>query len=128
MKEPASDFWVVCLAGSAGGLQAYVDILQNLPLDTGMAFVLAPHRSLERPELLPEILARSTRMVVTQVETGTRLERDHVFVMPPGTRMTLDGNMFCLRKVLPPEGSATHRLVRNNQCLLVLIGRGESRS
>jgi len=104
MKEPASDFWVVCFAGSAGGLQAYIDILQNLPPDTGMAFVFAPHRSLEQPELLPEILGRSTTMAVTQVETGTRLERDHVFVMPPGTRMTLDGNMFCLRKAPPPTG------------------------
>jgi len=67
MKEPASDFWVVCLAGSAGGLQAYIDILQNLPPNTGMAFVFAPYRSLEQPELLPAArigTGESTNLVV----------------------------------------------------------------
>ena len=41
------DFRVVCLGGSAGGLQAYMDILRRLPANTGMAFVIAPHRARE---------------------------------------------------------------------------------
>ena len=41
------DFRVVCLGGSAGGLEAYMDILRNLPADTGMGFVIAPHRALK---------------------------------------------------------------------------------
>ena len=49
----ANDFRVVCLGGSAGGLQAYMDILRGLPANTGMAFVIAPHRGLENAHLLP---------------------------------------------------------------------------
>jgi chemotaxis response regulator CheB len=49
------DFRVVCLGGSAGALQAYMDILRGLPTDTGMAFVVAPHRALENAHLLPQL-------------------------------------------------------------------------
>src|SRR5471032_901954 len=54
MRSNADDdtFRVVCLGGSAGGLQAYLDILDGVPADTGMAFVIAPHRALEHARLL----------------------------------------------------------------------------
>ena len=44
----ADDFRVVCLGGSVGGLEAYMDILRGLPANTGMAFVIAPHREIGR--------------------------------------------------------------------------------
>ena len=77
------DFRVVCLCGSAGGLQVYMDILRSLPADTGMAFVVAPHRALENAHLLPQLLATVTKMPVVEVEEGMRLEPNRVFVMPP---------------------------------------------
>ena len=54
------DFRVVCLGGSAGGLEAYMDILRNLPADTGMGFVIAPHRALKYAHLLPQLLTKVT--------------------------------------------------------------------
>ena len=98
------DFRVVCLAGSAGGLKAYMDILRILPADTGMAFVIAPHRALENSDLLPELLRKVTKMPVSEVEQGMKLEPDKVFVMPPHTDMTLVGNVFSLRTTSKPPG------------------------
>ncbi len=104
-KSTASEnFRVVCLGGSAGGLQAYMDILRNLPADTDMAFVIAPHRGLENAHLLPQLLATVTEMPVVEVEEGMRLEPNQVFVMPPRMDLTLTDNVFHLRTISRPPG------------------------
>ena len=100
----ADDFRVVCLGGSAGGLQAYMDILRGLPANTGMAFVIAPHRALENAHLLPQLLSAVTKMPVLEVEQGMRLEPNRVFVMPPRVDMSLAGNVFDLRTTSRPPG------------------------
>ena len=99
------DFRVVCLGGSAGGLEAYMDILGSLPADTGMGFVIAPHRALEYAHLLPQLLLSTvTGMPVVEVKEGMRLEPNRVFVMPPRVDMSLAGNAFDLRTTSRPPG------------------------
>ena len=99
-----NDFRVVCLGGSAGGLQAYRDILRSLPADTGMAVVVAAHRGFENAHLLPQLLAQVTTMPVVVVTEGMRLEPNRVFVMPPGIDLTMTGNEFHLRTTSRPPG------------------------
>ena len=103
-KVEADNFRVVCLGGSAGGLEAYVSILHALPADTGMAFVIAPHRALENAGLLPQILERATTMPVLEVKEGMRLEPDRVFVMPPRVELTMADGVFHLRTTARPPG------------------------
>ena len=91
------DFRVVCLGGSAGGLQAYTDTLRPMPSDTGMAFVIAPHRSSEKSSLLLDILARVTTMPVIEVQDGMLLEPNRVYLMPPHMEMTVENNEFVLQ-------------------------------
>lgn len=95
---------MVCLGGSAGGLQGYMDILRSLPADTGMAFVIAPHRALENAQLLPQLLSSVTKMPVLEVRQGMRLEPNRVFVMPPRMDLTTAGNAFHLRTTSRPPG------------------------
>lgn len=102
--DTGDDFRVVCLGGSAGGLQAYIDILRNLPADTGMAFVIAPHRAPENADILPDILRRVTTMSVVEVVEGLALEPNRVFVMPPRMDMTTADNVFHLRTTVRPRG------------------------
>ena len=97
-------FRVVCLGGSAGGLQAYMGILRGLPADTGMAFVIAPHRMLENAHLLPQLLTTVTKMPVVDVEEGMQLEPNRVLVMPPHMDLTMAGNVFHLRATSRPPG------------------------
>lgn len=103
-KPAGGNFQVVCLAGSAGGLQAYLDILKVIPADTGMAFVVAPHRGIEHAELLPKILSGVTPMPVLDVEEGMTLSPNTVFIMPPRVDMTLSGETFHLRTTPAPRG------------------------
>lgn len=98
------NFRVVCLGGSAGGLEAYRDILRGLTGDTGMAFVIAPHRMLENAHVLPQLLTTVTTMLVVEVKEGMRLEPNRVFVMPPRMDLTTTGNVFHLRTTERPPG------------------------
>lgn len=89
-------FRIVCLCGSAGALSAYLDILREMPIDTGMTFLVLTHRRCGQPWWLPEIIARSTRLPVQRAENGTVFIPNHIYVMPPGTSMTTDGNALSL--------------------------------
>ncbi|GGR13259.1 chemotaxis protein CheR [Deinococcus ruber] len=80
---------VVGIGGSAGALDGYERFFLALPPVTGMAFVVVPHLEPDHRGLMPDILARCTPMSVLQIEEGMRLLADHVYVIPPGQRLTL---------------------------------------
>src|SRR3989442_10356326 len=65
---------VAGFGASAGGLEAFTELLQCLPEDTGMAFVLVQHLDPKHQSLLTELLAKSTPMPVLQVKDGMRAE------------------------------------------------------
>jgi two-component system CheB/CheR fusion protein len=81
-----------------------MDILHSLPADTGMGFVIAPHRALEYAHLLPQLFSTVTGKPVVEVKQGMRLEPKRVFVMPPRVDMSLAGNVFNLRTASQPSG------------------------
>lgn len=82
-------FPIVGIGASAGGLEAFSELLGHLPTDTGMAFVLVQHLSPNQKSLLSEILGRTTDMPVTEVQDGMVVEPNHVYVIPPNTKMTI---------------------------------------
>ncbi|HEY9895150.1 MAG TPA: chemotaxis protein CheB, partial [Candidatus Sericytochromatia bacterium] len=86
---PDCAFPVVGIAASAGGLEAFTELIRHLPTDTGMAFVLIQHLSPDHESLLAEILGRATEMPVRQVEDRMGVEPNELYVIPPGTQMTL---------------------------------------
>ena len=93
-------FPVVGVGASAGGLEAFTQMLAALPVDTGMAFVLVQHLAPKHASLLAELLSRTTTMPVAEVEDGIRIEPDHVYVIPPDCDLVIaDG---CL-ELLPRE-------------------------
>ena len=98
VKAPALPFPVVCIGASAGGLEAFTQLLEALPTDTGMAFVLVSHLSPSHASHLAEILSRSTRMPVQEVKDEPKVEPNRVYVIPPDSTMVIDKG--CL-KLLP---------------------------
>ena len=82
-------FPIVGVAASAGGLEAFAQLLSHLPTDTGMAFVLIQHLSPDHESLLSEILARTTELAVREVQDGMPVEPNQVYVIPPNTQMTI---------------------------------------
>src|SRR5438445_7524685 len=88
--QPSRDtFPIVGIGASAGGLEAFSELLAHLSLDAAMAFVLVQHLDPKYPSILSEILSRTTPLPVVEVQHGVRVEPGHVYVMPPNTSMTI---------------------------------------
>ncbi len=94
---------VVGVGASAGGLEAFTQLLGELPSDTGMAFVLIQHLDPKHPSLLSEALAKATAMPVSQAEDAHRIEPNHVYVIPPNADI---GILHGLLTLLPRDDSA----------------------
>lgn len=80
-KVAAKDFPVVFVGGSAGGLDAYTRLLQNLPADMGVAIVIVNHLRTVAT-LLHEILPHHTKMPVELITEGLVIRPNHVFIIP----------------------------------------------
>jgi len=76
-------FPIVGVGASAGGLDAFTQLLKHLPADTGMAFVLIQHLDPTHTSFLRDALAKATTMTVSQAEDGTAVQPNHVYVIPP---------------------------------------------
>ncbi|HEX4772865.1 MAG TPA: chemotaxis protein CheB [Bryobacteraceae bacterium] len=87
-------FPIVGIGASAGGLEAFSELLSALPPDTGMAFVLVQHLDPAHESLLPELLAPHSKMPVLSVRDDLKVEPNHVYVIPPNTSIELkDGTL-----------------------------------
>ncbi|MFL6587485.1 MAG: CheR family methyltransferase [Luteimonas sp.] len=102
--EPRPQFAVVGIGASAGGMVAVQTLLEALPRDTGMAFVVVLHLSPKHESKADQILQRSTRMPVLQVTERTPLAADHVYVISPRMSLTMEDGCLCVRKGDRPKG------------------------
>jgi len=99
-----AQFPVVAIGASAGGLEAFTELLRRLPADTGMAFVFIQHLAPGHESMLVQLLSRETAMPVRQVENGTAIKPNHVYVIPPNASMTVSGLTLSLK---PRETAGT---------------------
>ncbi len=99
----AKDFPIVCVGGSAGGLDAYIELLKNMPVDMGVAIVIVNHMT-TMPTTLHEILPRFTKMPVELITESLSIEPNHVFIIPENRDLhVLDGE-FRLKPISKPRG------------------------
>ena len=98
-------FPIVGVGASAGGLEAFTQLLKALPSNTGMAFVLVQHLAPSHPSALSEILARATKMPVMEVRDEPTVEPNHVYVIPPDRSMVIARGAL---QLLPREGRGAH--------------------
>ena len=102
-KSVAKDFPVVCVGGSAGGLDAYTRLLRHLPVDIGVAIVIVNHVR-RMATLLHEVLPRYTDMPVELITEGLFIEPNRVFIIPTQRDLhVLDGE-FRLKPISKPRG------------------------
>ena len=86
-NEPApanspTTFPIVGVGASAGGMEAFTELLRHISPGAGMAFVLIQHLDPTHPSYLSEALSRSTSFPVHEIQDGMRVEPDHVYVIP----------------------------------------------
>jgi two-component system CheB/CheR fusion protein len=97
-------FFVVGLGASAGGLETLEQFFSHMPPDSGMAFVVVVHLDPTHKTLLPELLARYTRMEVRTAEEGITVEPNVVYVIPANRDMTISGGQLHLEEPQLPRG------------------------
>jgi len=85
---------VVGIGASAGGLAAFRSFLDNMPADTGMAFVLVQHLDPVHKSMLVELLRPHTAMEILEAQDGVMLTANLVHVIPPNATLTLEGDML----------------------------------
>lgn len=99
----AKDFPVVCVGGSAGGLDAYISLLRHLPADMGVAIVIVNHLRTVATQL-HEILPSYTEMPVELITDSLQIQPNHVFIIPEKRDLhVLDGE-FRLKPISKPRG------------------------
>ena len=94
--ESTKPFALVGIGASAGGLEAFSNLLQHLPGNLGMAYVYVQHLSPDHESFLPEILERKTKMPVLKAEHNMRIEKDHVYVIPESEFITVTDGVLQL--------------------------------
>jgi two-component system CheB/CheR fusion protein len=98
---------IVCVGASAGGLEAFTRLLETLPPDIGMAFVIIQHLDPSHPSALSPLLAKKSTLPVAEAREGTRVEANQAYVIPPDTVMTISKRVLRLatraseRKYMP---------------------------
>jgi two-component system CheB/CheR fusion protein len=95
-------FPVVGVGASAGGLEAFTELLANLPDDTGMAFVLVQHLDPRHESNLVHLLSKATRTPIVEATRDLAVRPDHIYVIPPNTTMTIASGVLQLE----PRGEA----------------------
>ena len=97
------DFPVVCVGGSAGGLDAYIRLLQNLPADMGVAIVIVNHIT-SMPTRLHEVLPRFTSMPVDLITESLQIEPNRIFIIPENRDLHVLNGEFHLKPISKPRG------------------------
>jgi len=103
VNDPAKDFPVVCVGGSAGGLDAYTRLLRHLPVDLGVAIVIVNHVRNVATQL-HEILPRFTTMPVELITERLDIAPNHVFIIPTERDLHVLEGEFRLQPVSKPRG------------------------
>lgn len=102
-KGYVKDFPVVCVGGSAGGLDAYIRLLKHLPEDMGVAIVIVNHVRAVATRL-HEILPSYTKMPVELISERLVIQPNHVYIIPEQRDLHLEGGEFRLTPISKPRG------------------------
>ncbi|MCI4678928.1 response regulator [Rhodoblastus acidophilus] len=101
----AESFPVVAVGASAGGLDACRKVLDALPPHAGFAFILVQHLDPTHESMLVELLAGHTSMQVCQATDGLKIEREHLYVIPPGSYLSVKAGALRLSQPRDRHGA-----------------------
>jgi two-component system, chemotaxis family, CheB/CheR fusion protein len=97
--EGSLNFPIVAIGASAGGLEAFSNLLRALPPQPGVALIFIPHLDPTHESAMVELLSRTTRLPVVQAAEGMRVQVNSVYVLPPNSDMTIaDGVLHLVRR------------------------------
>ncbi|NBC65644.1 MAG: chemotaxis protein CheR [Bacteroidetes bacterium] len=89
-------FPVVGIGASAGGLDAFKTLVNAIPEDSGMAFVIVQHLDPDHESLLTDILQKETDIPVLEISEKFKIEPNHIYIMPSSKVMEVSGGKLRL--------------------------------
>ncbi len=101
------DFPVIGIGASAGGLKAILSIFSDLPVDSGMAFVIVLHLSAKHESNFPKLLQNVTTIPVKQVVEPIKIEKNTIYVIPPSKDLLMSDGMLVVRELTRVIGKHT---------------------
>lgn len=96
---------IVGIGASAGGLDAIIRLVSALPVDGAMAYIIVQHLEPTHKSLMVELLAEHTAMSVMQATQDATIEADHIYVIPPGSYISVVGGSLHLSKPTARHGA-----------------------
>ena len=102
-KTVVKNFPIVCVGGSAGGLDAYIRLLKCLPADMGVGIVIVNHIT-QMPTRLHEVLPHFTALPVELITENLVIEPDHVYIIPSNRDLHVEDGVFHLKPISKPRG------------------------
>lgn len=132
---PNTNYDIVAIAASLGGLKAIIEVLSNLPRDLPAAIVVVQHLAPQHRSLMAEILTRHTSLQVKQAHSGARVNPGTVYIAPPDHHLlinadgTLSLNQEKLEHFVRPSADVLFNSVANSYreraIAIVLTGSGK---
>jgi two-component system, chemotaxis family, CheB/CheR fusion protein len=95
-QDTDQSFPIVMLGSSAGGLEANEVFFKSAPADSDMAFIVITHLEPHHPSLLAEIISKSTTMETVQAQNDMAVQKNKVYVIPPGKEMIITSGILRL--------------------------------
>ncbi len=89
-------FLVVGIGASAGGLEAFKQLIGAIPIDSGMAYILVQHLDPNHESILPELLQKITLIPVHEITDNVHVEPDNIYVIPPRKTLTANNGILNL--------------------------------
>jgi two-component system, chemotaxis family, CheB/CheR fusion protein len=106
-ETPSNQLLITALGASAGGLEPLEQFFKHMPADSGIAFVIVQHLAPDHTSALPELLARCTQMIVKQARDNVEVGPNHVYIIPPGTTLTIKDCKLRVEAPAEPRGQRT---------------------
>jgi len=106
LKTETTDihFPIVGIGASAGGLEALEQFFENLPVESGMAYVIIQHLDPTHVSIMPDLLQRITPMKVLQATDSLLIKPNHVYIIPPNKNMSILNGALHLFKPVETRG------------------------
>ncbi|MFC4097375.1 chemotaxis protein CheB [Euzebyella saccharophila] len=102
-KEQPQDFYVVGIGASAGGLKAVRSFFDNMPSDSGVAFVVVQHLSPDFKSLMPELLSSHTGMEVFTADQDQVIKPNCIYLNQRNKNLGIKDGKFELLKKAPKD-------------------------
>jgi two-component system, chemotaxis family, CheB/CheR fusion protein len=101
--DPSKQY-IVGIGASAGGLEAIEAFVKEIPINTGLAFVIVQHLSPDYKSLMAELLSKHTLMPVQRIEDGMLVEKNNIYLIPPRKNLTMFHDRLLLKEQVRNEG------------------------